>query len=104
MARIATKMQLHKGFEEEYKKRHDQIWPELASLLKRTGIKDYSIFLDEETNVLFAVLDIDDASALDALKSEQIMQKWWQYMRDIMDTNEDNSPVSISLREMFFLQ
>ncbi len=53
MQRIAFKMQLRKGYEAEYKKRHDEIWPELKSLLKATGISEYSIFLDEQTNSLF---------------------------------------------------
>ncbi len=61
MKRIAFKMKLFKGCEEEYKKRHDAIWPELEALLKETGIEDYSIFLDEETNSLFGVLKIEDA-------------------------------------------
>lgn len=91
--RVAFKMKLHKGKEDEYKKRHDEIWTELKGLLKQTGIKDYSIFLDEETNYLFAYLTIDDAKKLDELPNEPIMKKWWSYIKDIMETNEDNSPV-----------
>jgi L-rhamnose mutarotase len=101
--RIAFTMTLNNGFEQEYKKRHDQLWPELKSLLKKTGIKDYSIFLDEETNVLFAYLTIDDASKLNDLPKERIMKKWWDHMKDIMETNEDGSPKSISLKEVFYL-
>ena len=101
--RVATKMKLIKGFEEEYKKRHDAIWPELSSLLKETGISDYNIYLDKETNSLFAVLDIKDKEALNSLPSNPIMKKWWAHMKDIMETNPDNSPVSIPLEEVFFL-
>ena len=103
MQRVAFKMKLCKGFEEEYKKRHEVLWPELKSLLKKTGIKDYSIFLDEETNILFAYLTIDDVLKLNDLPNEAIMKKWWDYMKDIMETNEDNSPVNISLKEVFYL-
>ncbi len=103
MERIAFKMKLHKGFEKEYKKRHDEIWPELIELLKNAGINDYSIFVDETTNDLFGVLKVDDANALDSLPAKDIMQKWWAYMKDIMESNEDNSPVSISLKEVFHL-
>jgi L-rhamnose mutarotase len=53
MHRIAIKMKLHTGCAGEYKKRHDALWDELATLLKSIGIKEYSIFLDEETNYLF---------------------------------------------------
>ena len=101
--RIASKMKLLKGFEDEYKKRHHEIWPELKALLKQTGIHDYSIFLDESTNDLFACFTIDDAGKLDELVNEPVMKKWWSYMKDIMETNEDNSPVSMPLKEIFYL-
>ena len=97
-------MQLHKGKEAEYKKRHDELWPELSSLLKSTGISDYSIFLDESTNSLFGVLTIDNPVALDDLPKHPVMQKWWTYMADIMDANADDSPVSIPLKEVFYLK
>jgi len=100
---IASKMKLLKGFEAEYKRRHDEIWPELKKLLKETGIKDYSIFLDEETNDLFAYFTIENEKGLNELPAKKIMIKWWAYMKDIMETNEDNSPVSIPLKEVFYL-
>lgn len=103
MNRVAFKMQLNKGAEAEYKKRHDQLWPDLEQLLKATGISEYSIFLDETTNSLFGVLKAEDPKALDELSSNPVMQKWWAYMKDIMDSNPDNSPVSIPLEEVFYL-
>ena len=103
MQRIAFKMKLHKGFEAEYKKRHDAIWPELALLLQKSGIRDYSIFLDEQTNDLFAYLTLPDPSKLDDLPHEPVMKKWWNYMKDIMETNDDHSPFSQSLKEVFYL-
>lgn len=103
MARVAFKMQLHKGFEEEYEKRHNELWPELEKLLKETGIKDYSIFLDKDTNSLFGILQIDDPGALDKLPEQPVMKKWWAHMKDIMESNDDNSPVSIPLKEVFYL-
>ena len=102
--RIGFKMQLHKGKEAEYKRRHDQIWPELSALLKYTGISEYSIFLDEQTNSLFGVLNIDDPKALDKLSEHPVMKKWWAYMADIMDSNPNNSPVSIPLSEVFYMK
>lgn len=101
--RIASKMKLMNGFEAEYKKRHDEIWPELKALLKETGITGYSIFLDEETNDLFAYFTIDDDKKLNELPQQEIMKKWWAYMKDIMETNDDNSPVSDPLKEVFYL-
>ena len=103
MASIAFKMKLHREFEEEYKKRHDELWPELKQLLKASGISEYSIFLDKETNVLFGVMNAENPSALDSLPTEPVMQKWWAYMKDIMESNDDNSPVSVSLEEVFYL-
>ncbi len=103
MQRIAFKMKLLDGFADEYKKRHDALWPELQMLLKQAGITDYSIFLDEETNILFGYLTIEHSQKLNELLKQEIMQKWWNYMKDIMETNEDNSPVSIPLKEVFYL-
>lgn len=103
MARVAFKMTLYKGFEEEYLRRHDTLWPDLQQLLKETGISDYSIFFDPETNSLFGVLNAADPAALDNLPAQPVMQKWWAYMKDIMETNGDNSPVSIPLKEVFYL-
>lgn len=103
MKRAAFKMKTLPGFEEEYKKRHDEIWPELSTLLKQTGVTEYSIFLDEETHDLFGLLKIDDHASLDSLPANAIMQKWWAYMADILETNGDNSPISIPLKEVFYL-
>lgn len=102
MRQIAFKMKLHKGFEEEYKRRHDEIWPELKDLLYSKGISDYSIFLDEETGSLFGTLKIQNEQQLDELPHLPIMQRWWAYMKDIMETNDDNSPVSIPLQQVFY--
>lgn len=96
-------MKLFPGKEAEYKKRHDEIWPELTALLKDSGISEYSIFLDNETLNLFGVLNIEDASKNAELPSYPVMQKWWAYMGDIMESNPDNSPVSVSLKEVFYM-
>lgn len=101
--RVAFKMKLNEGQEAEYKKRHDELWPDLERLLKTAGISDYSIFLDESTNILFGVLKAPNQQALDNLPESPVMQKWWAYMKDVMESNEDNSPVSIPLTEVFYL-
>ena len=103
MPRLAFKMQLHPGQSAEYQRRHDALWPELTALLKAHGISNYSIFLDEETHALFGVLDIEDPAAMDRLPAEAIMQRWWAYMADIMETHPDKRPVSVPLREVFHL-
>jgi L-rhamnose mutarotase len=103
MQRVAFTMQLHPGFEEEYRRRHAAIWPELVDLLHETGIGEYSIFLEEGTLKLFACLQIEDAATLDGLPAKEVMQRWWDYMKDIMDTNPDHSPVTKSLKEVFYM-
>ncbi|WP_229203198.1 L-rhamnose mutarotase [Dyadobacter jejuensis] len=103
MKTVAFKMQLHPGQVEEYKKRHDEIWPELVRLLKESGVVDYSIFLDEETNTLFALQKQTGEGSSQDLGQTEIVQKWWKYMSDIMDTNPDHSPVSRPLERVFYL-
>jgi L-rhamnose mutarotase len=104
MERVAFKMHLKKGMREEYKKRHDAIWPELKQLLKDAGISEYSIFLDEETDTLFAFQKVTEGSGSQDLGQNELVQKWWKYMADIMKTNPDNSPVSVPLEEIFYLE
>ena len=104
MARLGFKMKLFPGMEAEYKKRHDEIWPELQELLKKSGISEYSIFLDEESNSLFGVLNIKDPTNMDDLPHQEVMQRWWKYMADIMESNPDHSPVSVPLKEVFYLE
>ena len=96
-------MKLYEGFKDEYKKRHNELWPELRDLLKASGINDYSIFLDETTNSLFGVMGVNDSKELDNLADNEVMKRWWNYMADIMETNADHSPVSIPLKEVFYL-
>jgi L-rhamnose mutarotase len=101
--RNAFTMKLKKGCEAEYKKRHDEIWPELGALLKKAGISDYSIFLDEDTGILFAVQKLADDNTAGSLPGKEIMDRWWDYMADIMDVNSDNSPVCTPLGEVFHM-
>jgi L-rhamnose mutarotase len=101
--REAFKMFLKPGFKEEYKRRHSLIWPELKKLLSDSGVYDYSIYLDEETNILFAFQKTRGEGGSQDLGSNPIVQKWWDYMADIMEVNPDNSPISIPLPEMFHM-
>ncbi len=104
MKRLAFKMHLNSGQKEEYKKRHNEIWPELEKLLKEAGVSEYSIFLDEETNTLFAFQKLRGDDGSQDLGQTEIVKKWWAYMADIMKTNPDNSPVTSGLEEVFYLE
>lgn len=103
MQRHAFKMRLNPGMEAEYTRRHDDIWPDLVQLLKDTGISNYSIHLDRETNTLFGYLESRDDHTMDDLPNHPVMKRWWAYMGDIMATNPDGSPVAIPLAETFYL-
>jgi L-rhamnose mutarotase len=97
-------MILKPGCAEEYARRHDAIWPELKQLLKEAGISEYSIFLDQETGTLFASQKVSGGSGSQDLQDNPIVQKWWAHMADLMVINEDNSPVSTPLEEVFYLE
>lgn len=104
MRKIALVMKLKPGFEAEYKRRHDELWPEMADLLRKAGVSDYSIFLDRETLSLFAVHRLEDENTLADLPNTETVKKWWAYMADIMETNPDNSPRNRPLEEVFYLE
>ena len=97
-------MRLKPGNVTEYRRRHDEIWPELKLLLKNTGICEYSIFLDADSNTLFAFQKVDGTAGSQDLRDNPIVKKWWDYMADIMVVHHDNSPVSTSLEEVFYLE
>lgn len=103
MQRNAFKMKLRPGFVAEYKRRHDEIWPELAAELRAAGISDYSIFLDEETLTLFAVQKLSDNNTAAALPRIAIVRKWWDYMAPLMEVQPGNAPVAKPLKEVFHL-
>jgi L-rhamnose mutarotase len=103
MEQIAFTMRLKPGQAAEYQRRHDAIWPELVALLKEAGISDYSIFLDEATGTLFAVLRRSEDHRMDRLPQEEVMQRWWAAMAELMATNPDKSPITVPLRQVFHL-
>ena len=103
MRRAAFTMKLKPGFEAEYKKRHDEIWPKLVKELEDAGVSDYSIYLDPQTLVLFAFQKLKDHDTSDELPQTAIVKKWWKFMGDLMETNPDDSPVTIPLTEVFHM-
>ena len=103
MIRHAFKMKLKPGCVEEYQRRHDEIWPELARAHANAGISDYSIYFDPETLTLFAFRKLSDDNTADDLKNLEIVRKWWDYMADLMEVHPDHRPVSTPLREVFHM-
>ncbi|ESY61384.1 MULTISPECIES: L-rhamnose mutarotase [Mesorhizobium] len=102
--KYAFKMKLRPGMKAEYQKRHDEIWPSLVALLKQAGVSDYSIHLDEETNILFGVLWRRDDHGMDDLPGHPVMQRWWADMADLMETKPDNEPVAVPLETVFHME
>ena len=103
MQRRALTMKIHEGAAAEYQRRHDEIWPELNVLLQRSGIVDYTIFLDEENLTLFAVLFLKDDHKVDHLSEEPLIQRWWSFMADIMVTDANGAPRTWPLKEVYHL-
>lgn len=102
MPRFAFKMFLNPGQEAEYRRRHDEIWPELSALLTASGVRNYSIYLDAETSILFAYLERTDGHRMDDLPNDPVMRRWWEHMADIM-RYEAGVPVAVPLPEMFHM-
>lgn len=96
-------MKLYHGMEEEYRKRHNELWPEMIDMIHEYGGKNYSIFFDKETDILFGYIELEDEALWDKSAETAICRKWWDFMADIMDTNADNSPVSTDLDLVFHL-
>ena len=97
------KMRLFPGMKEEYERRHNALWPEMRDMIHEYGGKNYTIFLDEETNTLFGYIEIESEERWAESANTEICKKWWHYMADIMETNADESPVSIDLTNVFHL-
>lgn len=104
MQRYDFKMFLKSGEAHEYRRRHDAIWPDLKALIREKGVRNYSIHLDPETNILFAYLERSADHGMDDLPKHPVMQRWWAYMKDIMAANPDGSPVTSPLIEVFYLE
>jgi len=101
LQRHAFRMRLHPGQADEYRRRHDALWPELRDLLVTHGIRNYSIHLDAETGALFGYLECTACHRMDELPRHPVMQRWWRHMQDLMATHPDGSPVVTELLAMF---
>lgn len=103
MVRKGFKMKLYPGMEAEYEKRHNELWPQMQDMIHEYGGKNYTIFLDRETLVLYGYIEVEDLAKWDESADTAINRKWWDFMADIMETNPDNSPASVDLHEVFHL-
>lgn len=104
MIRFAFKMYLKPGCEDEYERRHSLLWPELKKRITESGVRNYSIFWDKDTNILFGYQEVEgDSNSQDVSAADEITLRWWNFMADIMIVNPGNSPVTDALKEVFHL-
>jgi L-rhamnose mutarotase len=96
-------MSVNRDQQDEYTRRHNPIWAELADVLRRHGVQSYSIYLDPETNDLFAYAEIESDERWAAIARTEVCRRWWRFMREVMPSNPDDSPVARDLREVFHL-
>ncbi len=104
MIRMGFLMKVGAGKHAEYKRRHDELWPEMDALLKEHGVHSYTIWLDAPRNLLFAHVEVESKERWDAIAATPVCRRWWAYMKDIMETNPDASPVAEELAEVFHLE
>lgn len=97
------KMKLYPGKKEEYRKRHSSLWPEMKDMIHEYGGSNYTIAWDKDTDILYAIIDVEDEEKWAESADTAINRKWWDYMADLMETNPDNSPVCVDLEELFHL-
>jgi L-rhamnose mutarotase len=100
---VAFRMRINPAGAQEYRRRHDEIWPKLVAALRKAGVVDYRIFLDEESGSLFAVLTRDGEHGMDGLAAKPVMREWWAMMADLMPIGTDGAPWSRPLNEVFHL-
>lgn len=103
-SRKCFKMKIYDGFEEEYKNRHENLWEEMKNMIHEYGGSNYSIYLDKETKYLYGFIELEDETLWNKSAETEVCKRWWKHMADIMETNEDNSPVSVDLENVFYLK
>lgn len=104
MIRKGFVMKVYPDKHEEYEKRHNEIWPEMVKELRKHGVINYSIFLEKETSQLFGYLEIENEDKWNKMATTEINLKWWSFMESVMETNINESPISINMREVFHLE
>jgi len=89
----------------EYQKRHNPIWPEMEDVLKKYGVSNYSIFLNEDTGALFGYLEIEDENIFRCIGDTEVCQRWWKYMKEVLVSESDEAPMAKEeiLKEVFHL-
>ena len=104
MERYAWKAAIADGMQDEYRRRHDEIWPEMAAELRRAGVRNYSIWMCG--NEVFGYYECarGRASAAAAQARSDVVRRWNEYMSDILIFERDPATGERrSLAEVFYL-
>lgn len=104
MKKVGFKLKLKGDLQEEYKKRHDEIWPDMLQVLDKAGIKNYSIWnIGKE---LFGYYEVEDFDYSNKVQAEsEIVAKWNVYMQDLLESKTDkkgNVVPSIEYMDLMF--
>ena len=90
MTGYAWVLEVRPGYEEEYKKRHDEIWPEMLNVLRKAGVSNYNIF--RHGLVLFGYFETDDLVATQSiLADDPVNARWGEWMEPLMKIEVDQA-------------
>ena len=103
MIRKSFRMTLKEGKLDEYKKKHDNVWPEITEVLTNAGVTNYSIYYHEKDNTLIEYMELKENNTFDKLEDLDILKKWNVYMKDLLVTisEDDATPGVNELAEVF---
>jgi L-rhamnose mutarotase len=101
--RISFSLQLPGSNVAEYRRRHDELWPELRDAIRAQGGHNYSIFALPDVDRVVGYLEVDDLERWNSGGESEITRAWWNFMADIMPTNRDHSPIQAPITEVFHL-
>ena len=104
MERYAWKGIVHDGCLEEYKRRHDEIWPEMLEVLKAAGIKNYTIW--NVGNELFGYYECEKGAdfAAKVQAESPVVDKWNEYMKDVTMAMDPVTGAQPKMKQMFLME
>ena len=100
---LAFCLRLQAGCEDEYRRRHDALWPEIREGLLAAGVLHYEIFLEPDSLLLFAFMVRSTDHTMDSLRAQPVWQRWQKYMADIL-VMDAGLPLRTALQPMFCLR
>lgn len=103
MERVCFTFELYEGAEDEYKRRHDEIWPDLVADIKAAGFSNYSLFRRGSQIVAYAEVSPDLETAMGALASSEANGRWAAWFEDLIVNLTDSQGRLMSMQEVWHL-